>query len=52
MNRYDNKTYQEIADNLCISVNTVKTQMGRAFNKLRPELSEYLSLIALLIVSF
>lgn len=52
MNRYENKTYQEIADNLGISVNTVKTQMGRALNKLRTELAEYLSLIALLISNF
>ena len=50
MNRYDNKTYQEIADNLHISINTVKTQMTRALQKLRLELKDYLALLALLLV--
>lgn len=49
LNRYENKTYPEIADHLHISVNTVKTQMGRALQKLRTELAEYLALLAILI---
>ncbi|NJK93945.1 MAG: RNA polymerase sigma-70 factor [Bacteroidales bacterium] len=49
MNRYENKTYQEIADKLGISINTVKTQMARALQKLRNELAEYLALIALIL---
>lgn len=32
---YESLTYQEIADNLEISKNTVKTQMGRAYKYLR-----------------
>lgn len=32
---YESMTYQEIADNLNISRNTVKTQMGRAYKQLR-----------------
>lgn len=50
MNRYENLTYQEIANHLHISVNTVKTQMGRALQKLRTELAEYLAIIAMLII--
>jgi len=33
--RYDQWSYQEIAEKLGISVNTVKTQLSRAFSKLR-----------------
>jgi RNA polymerase sigma-70 factor (ECF subfamily) len=33
--RYDHLSYQEIAEKLGISVNTVKTQLSRAFYKLR-----------------
>jgi RNA polymerase sigma-70 factor, ECF subfamily len=35
MSRYDHLSYQEIAEKLGISVNTVKTQLSRAFEKLR-----------------
>lgn len=49
MNRYENKSYQEIADNLGLSINTVKTQMVRALQKLRTELKDYLVLLAGLI---
>lgn len=42
LKRYDNLTYREIADKLDISVNTVKTQMTRAMQKLRSELEDYL----------
>jgi RNA polymerase sigma-70 factor (ECF subfamily) len=52
LNRYENKTYVEIADSLHISVNTVKTQMARALQKLRKELAEYLGILAALITSF
>jgi RNA polymerase sigma-70 factor (family 1) len=45
LNRYENKSYQEIADNLGISVNTVKTQMARALHKLREEFKDYLGLL-------
>jgi RNA polymerase sigma-70 factor, ECF subfamily len=49
MNRFDNLTYQEIADQLNVSVNTVKTQMARALQKLRIELKDYLVLLAILL---
>jgi RNA polymerase sigma-70 factor, ECF subfamily len=51
MNRFDNLTYQEIADKLNVSINTVKTQMARALQKLRIELKDYLILLAVLIVA-
>jgi RNA polymerase sigma-70 factor, ECF subfamily len=35
LSRYDQHTYDEIAEKLSISVNTVKTQMSRALEKLR-----------------
>jgi len=42
LNRFENMTYQEIADRVGVSVNTVKTQMTTALKKLREELKEYL----------
>ena len=41
LNRFHKKTYSEIADELAVSINTVKTQMARALKKLRIELQEY-----------
>jgi RNA polymerase sigma-70 factor (family 1) len=38
LSRYENLTYNEIAKKLGISVNTVKTQMHRAFDKLKEAL--------------
>lgn len=43
LKRFNNMTYREIADKLGITVNTVKTQMTRAMQKLRSQLREYLS---------
>lgn len=42
LSRFDDLSYQEIAQQLGISVNTVKTQMARALQKLRESLKEYL----------
>ena len=42
LNRDDNLTYKEIAEKMGVSVNTVKTQMTRALQKLRSKLKEYL----------
>ena len=42
MHRFDNLSYQEIAQKLGISINTVRTQMMRALQKLREILKEYL----------
>ena len=45
LNRYDGFSYKEIAEILDISVNTVKTQMTRAFKYLRSRLSIFLTLL-------
>lgn len=42
MSRFDGMKYQEIADELGISVKTVEAQMGKALKTLRTELSDYL----------
>lgn len=41
MSRYMDMSYQEIADALQISKNTVEVQMGKALMRLRAALSEY-----------
>ena len=46
LNRRSGLTYEEIADFLDISINTVGTQMGRALKSLRNHLSDYLPLLA------
>jgi RNA polymerase sigma-70 factor, ECF subfamily len=45
MNRYDGLSYSEIAELENISINTVKTQMGRAFIFLRKRLTPLLTSI-------
>ncbi len=45
MNRFENLSYQDIAERLQISVNTVKTHMARALQKIRNELGDYLGLL-------
>jgi RNA polymerase sigma-70 factor, ECF subfamily len=51
MNRFDNLTYAEIANQMGISQNTVKTQMSRALQKLRIELKDYLAVMAAVFLS-
>jgi RNA polymerase sigma-70 factor (ECF subfamily) len=48
LNRYRNLKYQEIADQLEISVKTVETQMSKALQHMRVRLKEFLPLILLL----
>lgn len=48
MNRFDGMKYKEIAAELGISVNTVEVQMGRALQKLRFSLEEYLYILLVL----
>ena len=48
--RIEGKKQKEIAAELDISVNTVETQMGIAYKKLREELKEYLPLLIFLIL--
>ncbi len=45
--RFENLSYQDVAKKMNISVNTVKTQMKRAFEKFRQVLKEYLPVIIL-----
>lgn len=51
MSRFDNLTYADIASKLDLSINTVKTQMTRALQKLRTELKDYLVILAAILVS-
>jgi RNA polymerase sigma-70 factor (ECF subfamily) len=48
MSRFEELKYQEIADQLSLSVKTVENQMGKALKLMRISLKEYLPLIALL----
>jgi RNA polymerase sigma-70 factor (ECF subfamily) len=52
MIRIYDKSYQEVADKLNISVNTVKTQMQRAVSKMKEMLKEYLPIILGLLTYF
>nr|WP_262923961.1 RNA polymerase sigma-70 factor [Spirosoma liriopis] len=47
LSRFDELKYQEIADQLGISVKTVENQIGKALRILRTELSDYLPLALL-----
>jgi RNA polymerase sigma-70 factor (ECF subfamily) len=44
MSRFEEKTYQEIADILELSIKTVENQMGKALSMMREYLSPYLNL--------
>lgn len=48
MSRFEDKTYQQIADELSMSVNTVKFHMKNAMSLLRKDLSRYLTTLFLL----
>ena len=51
--RFEELTYDEIAKDLNLSINTVRTQMSRALTKLRESLKEYLpTLIGLFFIIF
>jgi len=49
MSRFEDLKYQEIADQLNLSIKTVENQMGKALKIMRVQLKEYLPLIAVLI---
>ena len=48
MSRFEELKYQEIADQLGLSVKTVENQMGKALKIMRAQLKEYLPLLAIL----
>jgi RNA polymerase sigma-70 factor, ECF subfamily len=52
LSRFEELSYEEIAEKLDISINTVRTQMSRALQKLRISLKQYLPLIAGLLIIF
>jgi RNA polymerase sigma-70 factor (ECF subfamily) len=52
MQRFNDMSYEEIANKLNISINTVRTQMMRALKKLRESLKDYLPLYMYLLYSF
>lgn len=49
LNRLENKKYQEIADEMNISVKTVEAQMTKALKIMRQKLSEFITLFILII---
>lgn len=52
LSRYQNLKYQQIADQLQISVKTVETQMSKALQHMRHRLAEYLPLLIFAISLF
>lgn len=52
MSRYEDLKYEEIAERLGISVNTVKYHMKNALMKLRTELKDYMITILILLTIF
>lgn len=45
MSRFEEKTYQEIADALELSVKTIENQMGKALQLMRKQLEPYLNIL-------
>ncbi len=50
MSRFDQMSYEEIASKLNISINTVRTQMARALQRLRESLKKYLPLFLVMVL--
>lgn len=52
MSRYDQLKYQEIADELGLSVKTVENQMGKALKIMKEHLKDYLPVAVLIICQY
>jgi RNA polymerase sigma-70 factor (family 1) len=52
LSRFEELKYQEIADQLQLSVKTVENQMGKALRMMREQLKDYLPLIAIMMNIF
>jgi RNA polymerase sigma-70 factor (ECF subfamily) len=48
LSRFEELKYQEIADQLQISVKTVENQMGKALKLMREQLKDYLPIVLLI----
>ena len=51
LSRFEELKYQEIADQLSISIKTVETHMGKALRILRGELKEFLPVLILILLN-
>lgn len=51
MSRFEELKYREIADRLGLSVKTVENQMGKALKILRTKLSDYITVVGLLLIT-
>jgi RNA polymerase sigma-70 factor (ECF subfamily) len=52
MSRHDGLKYKEIAEKLNLSVKTIEVQMSKALKYLREHLSEYLSVLIIILLDF
>lgn len=50
LSRFENLKYQQIADQMGLSVKTIENQMGKALKIMRQKLAEYLPLILILLI--
>ena len=50
MSRFEQLRYQEIADQLGLSIKTIENQMGKALRIIREELKDYLPLLLLFLI--
>jgi RNA polymerase sigma-70 factor (ECF subfamily) len=52
MSRFEQLKYQEIANQLNLSIKTVENQMGKALKIMRAELKDYLPIILLILSKY